>query len=299
MKKTMINKIDIRRTGWSLFILCLLFVGIQSCKENDSVSSDSIPNLGGYKPAGNPTIDTWIKKNLTEPFNVAVKYQYDPFEVDFMKNTTPAKEEYVIPTMELVKQCMVHPYLKNSDSAFVKRIIPKLWVLIGSGQYNDNGTVVLGQDEGGNKITLMDVNKYDKSRQFVQSSNYTVQHETAHILHQTRIFSPQFKYVNPEYYTTTWHNYPDKEAFDLGFVRNYAMASAEEDFVETIAYLLVFGQKAYDDLANKSTPAGKNRLKIKEQLVVEYFKDKWNMDFRQLQVDVQQGINGYIAGNQS
>lgn len=272
----------------------LAFMVLSGCTKEDAIPSEPIPNLGGYKPAGNPTIDSWIKKNLTDPFNVTVKYQYDPFEVDFMKNTTPAKEEFVIPTMELVKQCMIEPYIKNSDSAFVKKIVPKLWVLVGSGQYNDDGTVVLGQAEGANKITLMDVNKYAKTKLFVQSSNHTVQHETAHILHQTRVYAPAFKYVNPEYYTTTWHNYTDKQAYNLGFVRNYAMASADEDFVETIFYLLVYGQTAYDNLVKGSSEAGKNRLRVKEQLVIEYFKEKWNMDFRQLQADVQASINNYI-----
>ncbi|MGN5954235.1 substrate import-associated zinc metallohydrolase lipoprotein [Sphingobacterium lactis] len=294
--KANIIKTDIIRILIAL-LLCPLVFSYTSCNKDAALPNDPIDNLGGYKPEGNPEIDAWIKSNLTQPFNIAVKYQYDPFEIDYMKVTTPPKEDYVIPTMRLVLSCMANPYLKNSDSTFVKKIIPKLWVLVGSAQYNNDGTMVLGQAEGANKITIMDVNKYAPNEQFAINTNYTVHHETAHILHQTKLYSQQFKFVNPEYYTATWHNYSDKEAFDLGFVRNYAMASSDEDFVETIAFLLVKGQQAYNDIISNSSAAGKERLRIKEQLVVEYFKDKWSIDFRQLQTDVRAGISSYINEN--
>lgn len=277
-------------------MICIINLLLQvGCKENDSIPEERIENLGGYKPKGNPIIDNWILNNLTKPFNVTVKYQYDPFEVDFMKNTAPAKQELVIPVMELVRKCMISPYIENSDSATVKKIIPKLWVLIGSAEYNSNGTMVLGQAEGANKITIMDINKFTNTREFVESTNYTVHHETAHILHQTKMYTPLFKFVNPDMYTTTWNNYTDKEAINFGFVRNYAMASSDEDFVETISYLLVRGQDAFDKLVSQSSAVGKNRLRLKEQYVVEYFNEKWSVNFRDLQKNVKESIDQYLA----
>lgn len=269
-------------------------LSLTSCKKEDKLPMERIENLGGYKPEGNPTIDAWIKKNLTNPFNVNVKYQYDPFEIDYTKNTAPAKQEFVIPVMEMVEYSMIRPYLAVSDSTFVKQIIPKLWVLVGSGQYNDDGTVVLGQAEGANKITIMDINEFARTPAFVGKNTYTVHHETAHILHQTKIYSPLFKYVNPGLYTTTWFNVTEANAHYNGFVRNYALSSPDEDFVETIAFLLTKGQIEYDKLVANASEIGKTRLRAKEQYVVEYFKDKWKIDFRALQILVLQGNKDYI-----
>jgi len=271
-------------------------LGLYSCTKEDKLPTEQIENLGGYRAKGDPIIDEWIKNNLTRPFNVRVKYEYDPFEVDYTKNTAPAELGYVIPVMQMVQQSMIAPYLHVSDSAFVKQIIPKLWVLVGSGQYNDDGTVVLGQAEGANKITIMDMNKYARNADFVGQTTYTIHHETAHILHQTKLYSPLFKYINPGLYTVTWFNVKDADALYNGFVRNYAMSNPDDDFVETIAFLLTKGQAEYDKLIANASEIGASRFKLKEQYVVEYFKDKWKIDFRELQKLVLQGNKDYIDG---
>ena len=95
-------------------------------------------------------------------------------------------------------------------------------------------------------------------------------------------------------YTTTWFNVTEGDAQYSGFVRNYALSSPDEDFVETIAYLLTRGQAEYDKLVAKASEIGKTRFRAKEQYVVEYFKDKWKIDFRQLQILVLQGNKDYI-----
>jgi substrate import-associated zinc metallohydrolase lipoprotein len=277
-----------------IIFICLV---LSSCQEKVDMPDDVIENLGGYRPEGVLEIDNWVKTNLRDPFNVFVKYQYDPFEIDYTKNTVPPREEFVVPVMELVLQSMVGPYLAVSDSSVVRQIMPKLWVLVGSPEYNTDGTIILGQAEGANKITIMEVNKYERAPLFVTNTCYTVHHETAHILHQLRVYTPLFRYVNPEYYTSTWFNYSDDEAYNLGFVRNYALARPDEDFVETVACLLTKGQATYDDIVAKSSELGKQRLRLKEQYVVEYFKDKWGIDFRQLQLEVSEGMEQYLLGN--
>lgn len=257
---------------WSaIFIIGNIFI---SCQKEETIPSEQIENLGGFSSVSNPEIDQWIYDSLTVPYNVTVKYKYDPFETDYFKNTVPADEKIVIPTMAMVVECMTRPYLAVKDSAMVRKIIPKLWVLLGSGEYNDNGTVVLGQAEGGNKITLMDINKFDRhDTAFVIKELHTVHHETSHILHQTIMYPTAFKFINPELYTATWFNNSGDDANSLGFVTNYAMAASDEDFVETIAYLLVEGQKSFDNLVTKASDIGKQRLLSKETIVVSYFKD--------------------------
>lgn len=283
-------------------IQCVLILAIatlfifQSCTKDGPLNNPEIPNLGGYNPEGDPLIDAWISENLTTPFNVAVKYQYDPFEIDYTKNTVPPKKEFVIPIMEMVLKCMAGPYIEVSDSVFMKTVMPKTWVLIGSVQYNNDGTVLLGQAEGANKITIMDINRYELKESFIKTTNRTIQHETAHILHQTRIYDPNFKLINPEKYTTTWFNIPDKDANKEGFVRNYAMYTPDEDFVETIAFLLVYGQTEYNKLVTNASAEGKTRLLLKEKYVVDYFNDKWDIDFRQLQVLVKKSMDDYLKG---
>lgn len=279
-----------------LFILLGWTVHLVSCRKNQDLPDELIANLGGYRPDGDKSIDNWILDNLTKPYNVNVKYQYDPFEVDYTKNTVPPKRELVVPVMKFVQHCMISPYIAVKDSALAKKIVPKTWVLMGSAEYNDNGTIVLGTAEGANKITVMDINKFVLKDSVLRNIAYTVNHETGHVLHQNKMYSPGFKFINPEFYTTTWYNVEDTVAMKNGFVRNYAYASPDEDFVETIAFLLVHGQEKYDQLVSKASENGKKRFRLKEQYVVEYFKERWEIDFRSLQREVDQGIKTYLSG---
>ncbi|SHH17628.1 substrate import-associated zinc metallohydrolase lipoprotein [Chryseolinea serpens] len=229
-------------------------------------------------------IDQWIVQNYTNPYNIAINYKWVPFELATDKTLVPVKEEKVIPVMTLVKETWIDPYVKEAGEDFMKINAPKQFVLVGSPQYNNDGTMVLGEAESGRKVTLFVINDFLKTDvPAVKQMLHTIHHEFAHILHQSKLYPRNFKQITPSGYTATWYNTEDEEAWNLGFITPYARASTDEDFVEMISTMLVEGHDGYEAKLGKASANGKALLRQKEAIVVAYFKETWNIDFYQLQ----------------
>ena len=229
-------------------------------------------------------IDQWIVQNYTDPYNIAINYKWVPFELATDKTLVPVKEEKVIPVMTLVKQTWIDPYVVEAGEDFMRINAPKQFVLVGSPQYNNDGTMVLGEAESGRKVTLFVINDFVKTDvPAVKQMLHTIHHEFAHILHQSKLYPRNFKQITPSGYTATWYNTEDEEAWNLGFITPYARASTDEDFVEMISTMLVEGHDGYEAKLDKASANGKALLRQKEAIVVAYFKETWNIDFYQLQ----------------
>src|SRR5687768_6530676 len=102
---------------------------------------------------------------LTKPYNISGKSRRAAWALTLDKTLTPCVESKIIPAMSAVKRVWIDPYNEETGSElFIKRFSPKQFVLVGSVEYNYNGTVVLGQAEGGNDITFFDINQnFDKN----------------------------------------------------------------------------------------------------------------------------------------
>ena len=296
-----------------LFLLCL--VALASCKKDDNLQVDDIPGLGGDEWVAG-SADQWIYENLTKPFNISVKYKWDPHEVSnqyLLRDFVPAKEEVLIPLMESVKRVWDDNYIAEKDSLLFKRYAAKFFSLFGSAIYNvGNGTKVLGIAEGGKKINLLEVNyfktnkmagyKYSDSVQ-TKMAFHTVHHEAAHILHQTVLYPLEYKRINIGMYTTNWVNYTDEVAHQDGFVTAYSMQDPNEDFVEMVSMMLIEGRGGFDAIVNSinttsekgTTPEqAKAKLRQKEAIVVSYFRTVWGIDFYALQTRVRAAVEYYI-----
>lgn len=236
-------------------------------------------------------IDRWIVQNYTDPYNIAINYKWAPFELATDKVLVPVKEEKVIPVMTLVKQTWIDPYVQEAGEDFMKINAPKQFVLVGSPQYNNDGTMVLGEAESGRKVTLFVINDFVKTDvPAVKQMLHTIHHEFAHILHQSKLYPRNFKQITPSGYTATWYNTADEDAWNLGFITPYARASTDEDFVEMISTMLVEGHDGYEAKLGKASANGKALLRQKEAIVVAYFKETWNIDFYQLQQTTAEAI---------
>jgi len=236
-------------------------------------------------------IDQWIVQNYTDPYNIAINYRWVPFELATDKTLVPVKEEKVIPVMTLVKQTWIDPYVLEAGEDFMKVNAPKQFVLVGSPQYNNDGTMVLGEAESGRKVTLFVINDFMKTDvPAVKQMLHTIHHEFAHILHQSKLYPRNFKQITPSGYTATWYNTSDEDAWNLGFITPYARASTDEDFVEMISTMLVEGHDGYEAKLGKASANGKALLRQKEAIVVAYFKETWNIDFYQLQQATEEAI---------
>ena len=142
-----------------LFLLLFAVSMLAGCEKEDEADTP-LPDLGGETWAKGP-LDDWLYENFVVPFNIEVKYRFDRYEVALNKVLAPVREDKVIPVMETIRKTWIEPYEKEAGDAFIKRLAPKQFVLIGSAEYNSNGTITLGTAEGGRKVVLFVVNDFD------------------------------------------------------------------------------------------------------------------------------------------
>jgi substrate import-associated zinc metallohydrolase lipoprotein len=277
-----------------LMCVFLFAVSLNACQtEDEELDVSFLDPAPGQKTA----LDLWLEENFITPFNIAVDYKWTPYEVAANKVLVPPKESQIKPVMEMVKKTWIDPYQELAGEAFMKEYAPKQFVLVGSAQYNDDGTFVLGEAESGRKITLFVINDFDsKNVPAVKQMLQTIHHEFAHILHQTVLYPREYKQITPSGYTASWYNTSMQNALDLGFISPYARSSSDEDFVEMIATMLVEGQEGFDELVSHASPTGQTKLRQKEAIVVAYFQDTWHMDFYALQAKTTTAIEKATCG---
>jgi substrate import-associated zinc metallohydrolase lipoprotein len=273
-----------------LVFLFFLLSLLAACSNEDDVSDIPLPELSGETWEKGP-IDHWLYDNFVLPYNIEVKYRFDRNELALNRTLVPPSEEKVIPVMETIKQTWIDPYELAAGPHFIKELSPKQFVLVGSPQFNPNGTITLGTAEGGRKVVLYVINDFERQdEEQVKQMLHTIHHEFAHILHQTVMYQEEYKRITSTY-TASWNDYSLEDARSRGFITQYARSSPDEDFVEMISMMLIEGRAGFDAIV-KSTPAEVQPLfRKKEQFVVRYFKETWNIDIYNLQANTEAAIN--------
>jgi len=289
--------------------LVLLFgsIGFFSCKKEDPLVVDDISGLGGDSWT-KTTIDKWLYDTLVVPYNIATKYKWDQSELDLDKSIVPPKEEKIIPVMRSVKKVWMEPYILQAGELFFKKYSPKLFVLAGSANWNMDGSITLGTAEGGRKIVLYRLNDFKNKTMsgYVPGDSaipkqmfHVIHHEFGHILDQTIRRPVSFDEVTKGFYTADWINTDDYSARQDGFITAYALSSPFEDFVEMISIMLIEGKSGFDNIVNSisgtsirgtTEDQAKAKLRQKESIVVNYYKQAWNVDFYTLQLRVRNAI---------
>jgi substrate import-associated zinc metallohydrolase lipoprotein len=282
-----------------LLLTVLAMLLFASCKKEE-LDIRTPEGLGG-DTFEHTAIDQWLLDSLTTPYNIAVKYRWDPWELNLDKTLTPPDESKIIPAMSAIKRVWIDPYNAETGSdAFIKKHSPKQFKLVGSVEYNFNGTVLLGQAEGGNNIAFFDINQnFDKDpRSSIMRMIHTSHHEFAHILHQTVLYPPEFKGLSDKAgltgYTATWFNVTDEEALENGYITPYSMASSDEDFVEMTSVMLMEGKTRYEEIVASTNETAQQVFRSKEQFVVNYFREVWGIDFYSLQARVTSALNAQV-----
>lgn len=259
--------------------------------------------------------DKWIRSNYTTPFNIEVKYRWDNSELDNTKQLTPPHEEAVQPFLQNMMNIWIDPYVKHGGEDFMKSYIPKLIVLVGSHNMSSDGSIILGQAEGGRKVTIFDLNyisfdfegvdDYNKKKQLevILRTFRTMHHEFGHILHQTTAYPVEFKKITPNY-VRNWMNYTDSDANKMGFITSYSMLNPDEDFVEMLSMMLTMsngewnqkidGIKVYDEnyeVDEEASAVPRALIREKERMIAAYMAATWDIDIYELQADIAQAIN--------
>lgn len=272
--------------------LVLLFA---SCRKDETLNVIAPVGLGGDVTSAT-TIDKWISDSLVRPYNIAVNYRWDPSNASIFKTLTPADENRIIPLLSAIKKVWINPYSQETGSElFMKKYAPKQFVLIGSVEY-DFYSVTLGQAEGGNNIVFFDVNQnFDKNPvTSISRVIHTAHHEFGHILHQNVLYPQDFKGVSSKLgltgYTPTWFNISDQEANNNGYATSYSMSGPDDDFVEVIATMLTEGKGKWEEMKASTNDVARRALQQKEDFVVTYYRQVWNIDFYSLQARVQAAL---------
>jgi substrate import-associated zinc metallohydrolase lipoprotein len=288
------------KTQKIFFIFSVLTAFFASCNKEDKLNIVTPVGLGGDS-FEKTALDQWLLDSLTVPYNIAVKYRWDPWELNLDKTLTPPDESKIIPAMSAIKRVWIDPYNAETGSdVFIKKYSPKQFKLVGSVEYNFNGTVLLGQAEGGNNIAFFDINQnFDKNAaSSIMRMIHTSHHEFAHILHQNVIYPSDFKGVSSRAgftgYTATWFNVTDEEALNNGYITPYSMASSDEDFVEMVSVMLTLGKTRYEELVNSVDDPVQAVFRTKEQYVANYFREVWDIDFYSLQTRVYNALNALV-----
>jgi len=109
------------------------------------------------------------------------------------------------------------------------------------------------------------------------------------------LYPAAFKQISVGTYTSNWNNTTDKQANENGFVTAYAQSAYDEDFVEMIAVMLIEGKPGFDALVNSiSSATARDKLRQKESIVVDYYKNVWGINFYSLQARTRASIDALI-----
>ncbi|RKR05450.1 substrate import-associated zinc metallohydrolase lipoprotein [Flavobacterium sp. 90] len=268
-------------------VLAVSFLTLASCSQEDQPKE----SLLNFTPKVKTDLDKWIDQNYIDPYNISVQYEWNQNVVDNERFLFPPEVDKVQPALEIIKKIWIDSYTTIGGKDFVKIIAPRDFVLVGGVNVNpDDVSNTLGLAEGGKRISLFQVDYVNKkNRESVTEFVHTIQHEYVHILNQTKIFDVQaWAKITPKDYSSDPFSISDGEAQELGFISAYARSNYIEDFAETAAIILLSSKEEYAALlASIVNPAGVDAIKKKEALVVQYYRDAFNIDFYELRDEAQ------------
>ncbi len=248
---------------FKLFCACLL-----CCVANATFTACSEDDLGAsiYDTTDYPLdrsiytfpLDTFVKKNFLEPYNLKFIYKMEDVGSDMQKNLVPATYEKSIDLAVLVKYLWLDVYAKlaGEKDVFLKKYSPRIIHVIGSPGYLSDGSRELGVAEGGIKVTLMEVNKLNVDQiegayGLNQLYFHTMHHEFGHILDQTTLRPTAFNTISSGLYDAMgWASKSDTIQAALGFVTPYGSSQAGEDWVETLSCYVTYNADRWEQLLN-------------------------------------------------
>lgn len=272
----------------SILVGVALSGGLASCSGDDISDESAFPTT----PPARSNFDKWILNNFTYPYNTEVTYKYNDIESDTKYHLVPADSAKAAKLAKLVKYMWFDAYDEVAGQTFLKKYAPRLIVMSGSAEYDSNNTMILGYASGSIKIALLNVNNLtDETLRDIEVMNSwylsTLHHEFTHILNQKEAYDKAFEQISEkDYVSGNWYQVPNDTAYAKGFVRNYAMQEANEDFAETTADYIVYTDKKWAEIKEK---AGDNYSKIEEKVafIRAYLKSAYGIDIDKLRAVVQ------------
>ncbi len=322
-----VMKMTMKLLGAAFFILHSSF--LISCSEDDLGAS--IYDTTEYpldRTAYTFPLDTFVKKNFLEPYNLKFIYRMEDVGSDMQKNLVPADYEKSVQLAVLTKYLWLDVYAKlaGEKEVFLKKYSPRIIHVIGSPGYNSDGSKTVGVAEGGIKVTLMEVNSLDVNqiegdRGLNELFFHTMHHEFGHILDQTSLRPTTFNTISAGLYDAMgWAQKSDTIQASLGFVTPYGSSQASEDWVETLACYVTYDQDRWDELLNSAKYDWEEidysdddykanypqayreylnsyRVKTCNYDTIGYLRRTANYEFKLVRKVVPRNANGFVALN--
>lgn len=306
----------IKTVGYAFILSALIFT---SCDNED----DNTLFVPPTTEVSDDVIDIYLKENMLDKYNTAVRWKWQDKYIDDDYSATPVKRDVVIPVTKLIEYLWIGPYQSVSEGgkAFITKLFPPELVYIGSYIYKEDGNRLLGYAEGGARITLLNLNSYDlTSRDWMTNPGggilATVHHEFSHLVHQTYGMPVGFNTVSEKYNGEGWSNGVSRDdAIKMGMVRNYGTNNEFEDFCEIISHFLTIPKAQFEeDFINQASTAGitdpaeianikelnAGRLLIAQKLsiVVDFYKNKFDIDLYALRDIMEERISYVVTNNE-
>ena len=279
--------------------------------EEESVIKDSTVEQNDF--------DRWLEANFLKPYNIEFKYRYALNESDMGFYTVPADVESAIIYAHLVKYLCIDTYDEVAGVAFTRSYFPKMFFLIGTWEYRNNGSIVLGTAEAGKKIMLAGVNDlpdvfaYYEGAELDDYLNHyyikTIHHEFTHILNQTKAFSDAFKLITPATYVADACFDTDQYWRGRGYITDYSQSEPREDFAELLSEYVTHSaawwdeqmQAAHAETTNvrESDPSaefGDVLIQSKIDIVRDYMLNSWEIDIDDLRAVINRRMGDVVAG---
>lgn len=287
----------------SLLIAASVSLGLASCSDDD-LSSTSVITVDKQEQT---PLDKWMKVNLTDPYNIQIKYRYESNETDLGYYTVPAQYDQAVEMAHILKYTCVEAYNEVAGVDFTRRYFPKLFALEGEWHYRNNGQFELGTAEGGKKIYLMGINYIDQYKNDVAMLNQyylkTIHHEFTHILNQTTDYSATFQLITATgYVADSWSDSPNDSAYlERGFISDYAQQSHAEDFAEMLSMYVTNTPEQWEKWmveaqGPKKDKPGRDYLEAKLKIVRDYMKTTFNIDIDKLRSSVLRREQDVVDG---
>ena len=279
--------------------------------EPESVIKDSTLEMNDF--------DRWLEVNFLKPYNIEFKYRYALNESDKGYYTVPADVNSSIIYAHLVKYLCIDTYDEIAGVTFTRSYFPKMFFLIGTWEYKNNGSIVLGTAEAGKKIMLAGVNELPLVFQYYSGAELddylntyyikTIHHEFTHILNQTKAFADAFKQITPATYVADACFDTDSYWRGRGYITAYAQSEPREDFAELLSEYVTHNAAWWDQQiaaassetaeVRKTTPDaedGATLIESKIDIVRNYMQDSWKIDIDELRDIINRRMSDVVAG---
>lgn len=236
------KKINIK-SFWAVLIALAAMVGVSSCSEElgETIFPDVDETLD--KTAYTFALDSFIKREFTEPYNMSFLYRMVDTSTDMSYDLVPTSYEKAAEFAVLCKYLWFDVYkeLAGEKIVFLKKYSPRIIHLIGSPAYNQTGTIVQGTAEGGKKVTLYEGNSLDVTNinRLNDKFFHTMHHEFGHVLSSAHLYSNDYRLLSNGLYSPfDWQQTPDSVALGRGFITPYSANMIDDDVVEIVSTYL-------------------------------------------------------------